>query len=332
MRSFKIILLSFFFIIPVTTDAAAGYFLQSLSGTENADTAAYISPFFEENENCFLCHGQDQYEYTNQNSGRTLRETMCAERVIERDQFYSSNHKSFSCTDCHSYGYSEFPHPGELRMEESFNCIDCHGGDDMFSQFNFEQIEADYQKSVHFPLEEEGYSCWKCHDPHEYRISIRNTTNLGMTISYDNDICLNCHSDFNRYKLLTSKEEVNLIEKHDWLPNQASHFRSVRCIECHSSINDSVLVSHQINPSDIAVKKCNECHSQNSMLMESLYKFQSKEQRRDGFLNAVILNQSYVIGATRNRYLNNISFLVFILLGAAIAAHVGVRIFIKKKK
>lgn len=332
MRSLKKILLSLLILLPATFGAAAGNLFQQDSPGSPADTATYRSPFFEDNENCFLCHGQDQYEYVNQNSGKTLKETMCSERLIMRDEFYGSNHKSFSCADCHSSGYSEFPHPGELRMEESFNCIDCHGGDDMFAQFNFEEIEADYQKSVHFPLEEQGFSCWKCHDPHEYRISIRNTTNLEMTISYDNDICLNCHSDFNRYKLLTGKEEVNLIEKHDWLPNQASHFRSVRCIECHSAINDSVLVSHQINKSDLAVKKCNECHSQNSMLMESLYKFQSKEQRRDGFLNAVILNQSYVIGATRNRYLNSISFIVFILVGAAVAAHAGVRVLKKKKK
>jgi hypothetical protein len=45
--------------------------------------------------------------------------------------------------------------------------------------------------------------------------------------------------------------------------------------------------------------------------MSSLYKFQSKEQRKDGFFNGIILNQSYVIGANRNEYLNILSLLIF---------------------
>ena len=93
----------------------------------------------------------------------------------------------------------------------------------------------------------------------------RNKDNLKETIAYDNAICLNCHSDFNRYQLLTDKEEINIIKKHDWLPNQTSHFASVRCIECHTQINNNIPVSHLIKPKAEAVKLCNECHSQNSI-------------------------------------------------------------------
>ena len=99
-----------------------------------------------------------------------------------------------------------------------------------------------------------------------------------------------------------------MIKKHDWLPNQAAHFQNVRCIECHTKINNDIPVSHLIKPKEEAVKRCNECHSQNSILMASLYKFESKEQRRDGFFNGIILNESYVIGANRNEYLNLVSF------------------------
>jgi len=62
------------------------------------------------------------------------------------------------------------------------------------------------------------------------------------------------------------------------------------------------------------------------MLMSSLYKFQSKEQRKDGFLNGIILNESYVIGANRNQYLNNLSFFIFLVLAAVIAVHTFFRI------
>jgi hypothetical protein len=294
--------------------------------SDTDDTVTYRSPFFEDNERCFKCHGQSMYEYTNENLGRQVKAMMFSERIVDRKKFYESNHKSFSCTDCHSKEYVQFPHPGELRMEQNFNCIDCHGGDDKFSQFNFETIQTEYEQSVHYKLEEEGFSCWKCHGPHDYRISIRNTVNLKETILYDNNICLYCHSDYNRFQLLSDREEINIVQKHDWLPDQEAHFRNVRCIECHTRVNDTILVAHLIVEKEKAVKGCNECHSRNSLLMSSLYKFQSKEQRKGGFVNGIILNESYVIGANRNQFLNNLSFFIFIILAIIIAVHIIFRI------
>jgi hypothetical protein len=295
------------------------------------DTITYISPFYEDNERCFKCHGQNKYEYTNENLGRQVKALMFSERIIDRNKFYLSNHRSFSCTDCHSEKYTKFPHAGELRMEQSFNCIDCHGGDESFAQFKFEEIEAEYRHSIHFKLEEEGFTCWKCHGPHDYRISIRNSTNLKETILYDNNICLNCHSNYDHFQLISEHEEIDVLQKHEWLPNQALHFKSVRCIECHTKINNEILVSHLLQPKENAVRRCNECHSQNSILMTTLYKFQSKEQRRAGFFNGIILNESYVIGANRNEFLNEISFIFLIITLIAICIHVAFRVRKKNK-
>lgn len=299
---------------------------------QDTDTGTYVSPFAEANETCFKCHGQEKYEYANDLLGTKVRALMCSERMIIREEFYISNHKSFACIDCHSAEYDTFPHPGELRMELKYNCLDCHGGDDMYSSFNFEKIDADYRESTHFKLEEEGFTCWKCHDPHTYKINIRDSKNLKETILYDNAICLNCHSDFSRFQLLSDRDEVNLMETHNWLPDQTAHFRSVRCIECHTQINDSLLVSHLVLPKDKAVKLCNECHSKNSMLMVSLYKYQSIEQRRDGFLNGIILNESYVIGANRNAYLGTASIVIFGMVTLAVLVHIFFRIRRKYNK
>ncbi len=96
------------------------------------------------------------------------------------------------------------------------------------SSFNFEEIEAEYQESTHFKLEEEGFTCWKCHDPHSYKINIRNSKNLKETILYDNTICLNCHSDFSRFQLLSDREEINILEKHDWLPESGFAFQKCK--------------------------------------------------------------------------------------------------------
>jgi len=128
---------------------------------------------------------------------------------------------------------------------------------------------------------------------------------------------------------MSNNKEINVLEKHDWLPNQAQHFRNVRCIECHTQATDSVLVSHYIVPKEQAVKRCNECHSRNSLLMASLYKYQSKEQRSDGFFNGVILNESYVIGANRNEYLHILSLLILGIIVVVIGGHTYFRV-IKK--
>lgn len=296
------------------------------------DSTGFVSKFYKENENCFKCHGQKVYEYTNETTGTNVRHTMFVERIVNREVFYQSNHKSFKCTDCHSEEYQKFPHAGELRMEPLYNCIDCHGNDEQYAKFRFEEIEAEYQQSSHYKLEKDGFTCWKCHNPHTYKISNRDSDNLKKTIAYDNSICLNCHSNFDRFQLLTDRDEINILQKHDWLPNQAAHFKSVRCIECHTKTSDSVLVAHLIMPKDNAVRRCNECHSQNSILMASLYKFKSKEQRKDGFFNGVILNESYVIGANRNEYLNSFSLIILAMVLGVVAIHVFFRVVKVKTK
>jgi len=296
------------------------------------DTALFVSPYHDDNERCLKCHGQEKYEYANASQGKQVKAQMCSQRILSRDLFYQSNHKGFSCTDCHSEGYLKFPHSGDLRMEPKLNCIDCHGGDERFKKYQFEEIETEYKASVHFKHEQDGFSCWKCHNPHTYKTSMRNSSDLKATILFSNSICLNCHANFDNFSILTDREEINIVKEHKWLPNQAAHFKNVRCIECHSKVNDSILVSHEIMPKEKAVKKCNECHSQNSLLMSSLYKFRSRELRhQNGFVNAIILNESYVIGANRNQYLNVLSLIIFFTVLVVVVIHIIFRIRKSKK-
>jgi len=326
----KLSLIKYFFcLFLIYAGSASSVFGRPELKTQQADvkdTVTFRSPYYDDNERCFKCHGQNKYEYTNENLGRQVKAMMYSEIIIDRNKFYESNHRSFSCTDCHSDEYAKFPHAGELRMEQTFNCIDCHGGDEKFAKYNFEGIEAEYQKSTHYKLDAEGFTCWNCHNPHEYKINIRNSSNIKEAILYDNNICLRCHSNFNQFQILSDREEINILQKHEWLPDQESHFKNVRCIECHSELNDTILVSHMINPVEKAVKRCNECHSKNSLLMSSLYKFESKEQRKDGFLNGIMLNQSYVIGANRNRYLNILSLVMFGIVLIIIGGHIFFRL------
>ncbi len=305
--------------------------IDSLELSAELEKYQQVNDFVDENEACFKCHAETKYVLVDEFFGREITESMCPDKMVLRDEYYDMVHKSFACLDCHAYEYEEFPHPLEARLEQPYQCIDCHGYDENYAQYHFEEIEMQYMESVH-ATDVENFSCWKCHDPHSYQLTVRDEeSTITEAIAYNNDICLSCHSDFSRFELLTDREEIDILDTHDWLPNQAAHFGSVRCIECHTSISDSTLVAHHVQPSDLAVKKCSECHSKNSILMASLYKHEAKESRRKyGFINGVILNEAYVIGANRNTTLSFIGILLFLLTLGGISIHILARIIFKK--
>ena len=294
------------------------------------EEAERIYDYAEDNQQCFNCHGQSNYYYYNDMIEREVKDRMNPYFVIDSSMFYESNHWNFSCTDCHSGDYTIFPHPGELRMEPNYECLGCHGGDDEYAKFNFEGIDDEFHESVHSSKHSEDFTCWMCHNPHEYKINARTNENLQDIIGYDNEICLSCHADISKYQLISTLENPNILDKHGWLPNQALHFKHVRCIECHAVTNEELLVSHNIQPKEKAVKLCVECHSKNSMLLTSLYKLQFTDERSlAGFSNAAMLEDSYVIGANRNYYLNRLSLILFGFAILFVIIHALLRLIVK---
>lgn len=288
-----------------------------------------VNPFVEDNEGCLKCHGEQKFTIVDSMYERKITKKMYAELFVDRDDYYSSVHKSFSCTDCHSYDFYTFPHIMEARTEAQLVCMDCHGYDETFAKYHFEEIEVEFGESIH---NMEEFTCWKCHDPHSYKAFVRNAEDLEEAILYDNNMCLKCHADYKEFVVLTEKDELNIVDLHDWLPNQASHFANVRCIECHTEINDSILVAHKILPKEKAVKNCTECHSKDSRLVHSLYKFDVQEGRKAGFVNSMMINNSYVIGANQNVALNRLSLLIFGLTLLVILFHTYLRIRNAKKR
>lgn len=298
-----------------------------LFAQEEAEDAVEHS---SENSKCFNCHGSPTYNYYNDVVEKMVTKRMNPYFLIDSVLYYDQNHKTFECIDCHSYDFKTFPHDNTLRMEPMPSCLDCHEGDDAMATYNFEKIDQEYHESVHSTKHSDEFTCWMCHNPHSYKINARNNINVKETIVYDNNICLSCHADINKYQLISSEKKPSVIEKHDWLPNQIAHFASVRCIECHTHSSDNILVAHHIQTKDKAVKKCVECHSTNSLLMASLYKYQAQENRKNyGFFNAAILNDSYIIGANRNYYLNVLSGLIFGGVVLMLIIHIILRIVIK---
>ena len=169
MKLFKFRIIFYFVLISLSSLASAGGFRFKGENIKVQDTVSFVSPFEEDNQRCFKCHGQAKYEYTNETLGRQVKALMCSERIVHKEEFYKSNHKSFSCTDCHSEEYIKFPHSGELRMEQKYNCIDCHGGDEKFAKYHFEEIETEYKQSTHI-------SSLKKMDSHAGNVIIRTVT------------------------------------------------------------------------------------------------------------------------------------------------------------
>ena len=284
------------------------------------------------NRRCVKCHGNKYYTLDNTVTGQLERKRMNPYFVIDTMKYMKGVHHEFSCDDCHSPDYATYPHAAELKLEPKFSCLDCHGGDESFAKFHFEEIETEVEASVHRKAFGENFKCEMCHDIHTFQLVARNeNSKITDIVKKDNDMCLSCHNDLSKYQILTDNKKPELLSTHSWLPNQALHFLNVRCIECHTPVEDTMMVSHLILPKEQAVRNCAKCHSTNSLLRDKLYKYAARQARTDkGFYNSVILNEAYVIGANRNRYFNIISIIIFAMTLGGIGIHTLIRI-IKKK-
>lgn len=279
----------------------------------------------DDNEYCFRCHSMETLSYTNRETG------LIKNLSVIPHEFDNSNHAGFNCIDCHDEELVAFPHPEELR-EEQIACTDCHSDDPDSELPQFETIESAFEESVHFKATDGEFTCFHCHDPHTFKITARLNENIEETVHYDNQICFDCHGNTEKIAGYTDRVFPALEATHKWLPHQNLHWENVRCIDCHTDANQPG-VSHLILPKTQAVQNCVECHSTDSRLTQTLYKFKVQEKRsKQGFFNSVVLNESYVIGATRNEYLNWLSFIIFGAMILALAIHGSLYLKAYKKK
>jgi hypothetical protein len=250
--------------------------------------------------------------------------------IIDTVSLKQGVHNPLDCTDCHSYEYSTYPHASNIKLEPLATCLDCHGGDDSFAKYQFEKIDEEFKKSVHYNAYGDNFTCAKCHSQHTYATTARTSNNVLEIVDYSNKMCLSCHNDMKKYQLVSGHENPQIIQIHEWLPNQEAHFKHVRCIECHTKVVDSLMVSHNILGKDEALRKCVECHTSDSRLKASLYKYQNLQQRSEnGNLSTVISNTSYVVGTNQVPLLNKINLIILILLFGGIIIHTVFRILKK---
>lgn len=283
-----------------------------------------------QNHTCLKCHSNQTYSFHNDLMETEDKRLMNPYYILDTIAIKTGVHNLFDCTDCHSYEYSTYPHNSSLKLEPLATCLDCHGGDESFATYQFETIDEEFQKSVHYKIYGDNFTCSKCHSQHTYATTARTSDNILEIVDYSNKMCLSCHNDMKKYQLVSGHENPKIVQIHDWLPNQELHFQHVRCIECHTEVVDGLMVSHNIVGKDLALKKCAECHTANSRLTASLYKYQNLQQRsEDENIFALLSNQSYVIGTHQIPFLKLLSLIIFFATLGGVLIHSFFRI-IKK--
>lgn len=279
----------------------------------------------QDNGKCYRCHSMATLGYKDPDAGTII------DLSVNPEEFVKSNHKDLQCMECHSKDYSVYPHPAQAKSENLY-CLNCHIDNPELAKYSFKDVENQFKESVHYKKLKDKFTCFSCHDPHNFKINARLNENIKQTVLYDNQICMECHAHSDKIENISGAMLPNLELSHTWLPHMDIHWKSVRCLDCHSD-PQTIGVSHKILAKEDAVKNCVECHSKDSRLLHSLYKFKSKEEKNEyGFINAVLFNDSYVIGATRNYFLNLVSFFFFGGLIILITIHAYLRYKSKRKK
>lgn len=293
-----------------------GFDSQSRAAGEEAvttvnDAQAGPRKLEEGNAACFGCHtAEGLAKQTPPPAGlKRLRSLQ-----IDGAKFESSVHGGVACQECHGDGVSTVPHQGGFR-DTVDTCPTCHKA---FKK----NIVPEMAKGVHAQRIGERFNCYSCHDPHNVRkaASLGSTRNLALR---DNTMCRDCHESDEQFAAYSDKPRPNLQKAHSWQPNPQVHWTAVRCIDCHTPEKPNAGISHEILPKEKAERYCVDCHSTNSSLLTRLYRYQVSEERvtEAGFINAYVLTQAYVLGVTRNAYLDWTSLILFVGVAAGLAGH-----------
>ncbi len=226
--------------------------------------------------------------------------------LVAPDAFHGSVHGAMECSVCHGPTSVGYPHPPTLKDQVS-PCEECHASKSL-------RIEMQFEESVHAPDKIAGFTCTTCHDPHTL-MSAKVAPGIRALVDQDNAMCLSCHGPEGATRFasfakpdakpgdLPKTAHTDLDRIHDWLPSKEAHWAKVRCIDCHAPIAKNL--SHEIVDAEKAEKNCVACHSATTMLRDRLYRHLVKEEREQaGFLNSIIINDAYVIGSTRNQWLD----------------------------
>lgn len=253
------------------------------------------------------------------------------ETTIDPDRYAESVHRNVACPACHADGFASFPH--EARAAAAPDCMSCHGGVDT-APYDFVHIEKGVQASVHTRMAGGTFRCSNCHSPH-YFVPATRMTDAAAAARRANGSCLHCHVG-DEAAAAAPPALGRVARQHQWLPHWQLHLSAAPCIACHTSREqrpdatsaalDAQRMAHVVLPATQAQRDCVGCHSQNSLLVTKLYAYLAwKERAERGWLNAVLFNNAYVTGATRNWWLDWATLIMTGMTIVGIALHAAGR-------
>jgi hypothetical protein len=272
------------------------------------------------NADCLSCHSQRGVEHPPR-QGMDL--ALLAKLTVPQDHFEQSDHGKMACKDCHGEPYVPYPHLPNAKKQIK-DCVTCH-------QAPAKTIMPEFKASTHFKGHSERFTCLSCHDSHTMKKGSKLPSAKAAAVQ-DNGVCLTCHDNDKPYLDLMKpgSKRPDMAKAHSWLPEMALHLEQARCIDCHSPTADAGSLSHEVQGKDKALRSCEACHGEGTQLGMRLYKARMRDGDTGwgGFVNAPLLNEIYVVGANRNRWLD--------WAGAGIlgltAAGLAVRVFLRRRK
>jgi len=231
--------------------------------------------------------------------------------IIDPDRYARSVHASLDCNTCHADGFATFPH--QAKRADAPECMTCHAGVDT-PPYDFVHIQQGVQASIHAQMAGGEFACTNCHSPH-YFVPATRMSDTPSAVRIANEPCLHCHAEGDASGGAGQPSVAKLATQHQWLPHWQLHLLNAPCIACHTTGDqradaanpklEAQRTLHVVLPKEQALRDCVGCHSKNSVLVSKLYAYLSlKEQTERGWLNAVLFNNAYLVGATRNRWLD----------------------------
>lgn len=268
------------------------------------------------NAECYGCHSKEGVKHPPRDD---LDLSKLAGLVMDSGGFDKGVHTGMACKECHAEGYVEYPH-GTSDQRQIKPCLECHpqrGG----------EIEKEFKLSLHYEKHGNLFTCISCHEAHYMQVAEKIKLPREIALQ-DNRLCQGCHESAQRFGMYTSERELPILNLvHDWLPSPELHWGALRCVDCHTRQMDAG-ISHEILPKEKAEKNCVSCHSQDSTLRTRIYRYLVRGDRlgEAGFVNSFLLTDAYVVGATRNEWLDRASFVAAALVLAGIFLHAALRI------
>lgn len=274
------------------------------------------------NGECIACHTEQAVKFPPRPN---MDLEKLADALMDPFLYEKSQHNGMACKTCHGKGYVEYPH-AKGAQAKILDCDECH------AQLAF-RVKAQFDNSVHAKNLSDRFNCNTCHDPHVDRLA-KELGDPQQIVAQDNGKCLECHDSdlkFAEYggSLPKEKARPDMDAIHEFLPNTKRHWQAVRCVECHTpeSTHSKLALSHEILDKEKAQRDCVTCHSQDTALRTRLYRHMAQEETsKMGFLNSAVLGNTYVIGATRNVYLDRLALWLVGLTISGIALHGFLRI------